>query len=89
MMVSPTTEPEAEQRPHRRRGGRSDDQEGGLSFPLKLHAMLDDAHSKDFTDVVAWQKGDKSFRVNDVNRFGSEIMPRYFNQTKFKSFQRQ
>jgi hypothetical protein len=64
-------------------------QEGGLSFPLKLHAMLEEAENKGFTDVVAWQPGDKSFRVNDVNKFSTEIMPRYFNQTKFKSFQRQ
>jgi hypothetical protein len=63
--------------------------EGGLSFPLKLHSMLDDADRKRFTDVVAWQQGDKSFKVNDVNRFGNEVMPQYFNQTKFKSFQRQ
>jgi hypothetical protein len=65
------------------------DGEGGLSFPLKLHSMLDDADRKRFTDVVAWQQGNKSFKVNDVNRFGNEVMPQYFNQTKFKSFQRQ
>lgn len=47
----------------------------GLSFPLKLHAMLEDAESKEFNTVVSWQAGDKSFKVHDVNKFGSEIMP--------------
>ncbi|KAG7363742.1 HSF-type DNA-binding protein [Nitzschia inconspicua] len=61
----------------------------GLSFPLKLHAMLEDAESKGFANIVSWQAGDKSFKVIDVNKFGSDIMPMYFNQTKFKSFQRQ
>jgi hypothetical protein len=68
-------------------GSSSNDE--GLSFPLKLHAMLDDAETKDFSHIVSWQPGNKSFRVHDVNAFGGEVMPQYFNQTKFKSFQRQ
>jgi hypothetical protein len=51
--------------------------------------MLDDAETKDFSHIVSWQPGNKSFRVHDVNAFGGEVMPQYFNQTKFKSFQRQ
>lgn len=71
-------------RQQRRSGGKrnsssADDDESGevhvLSFPLKLHAMLEDAGSKEFSSVVSWQPGDKSFRVHDVNKFGCEIMP--------------
>jgi HSF-type DNA-binding len=42
-----------------------------------------------FADVVSWQEGGKSFKVHDGARFASQVLPRYFNQTKFKSFQRQ
>jgi HSF-type DNA-binding len=69
--------------------GNASNEDHGLSFPLKLHAMLEDAESKNFGHIVSWQAGDKSFKVHDVNKFGLDIMPMYFNQTKFKSFQRQ
>jgi hypothetical protein len=47
----------------------------GLSFPLKLHTMLEDSYKKGFSNVVSWQAGDKSFKVHDVNKFGNDIMP--------------
>jgi hypothetical protein len=49
--------------------------EHGLSFPLKLHTMLEDSDKKGFSNVVSWQPGDKSFKVHNVNQFGNEIMP--------------
>lgn len=60
-----------------------------VSFPTKLHAMLDDAEKLGFDDVVTWQNGGKSFKVMDPIRFSTAIMRNYFNQTKYKSFQRQ
>lgn len=59
------------------------------SFPLKLHAMLDDSESEGFTDVVSWQRGEQSFKVHKPVVFANDIMSRYFRQTKYKSFQRQ
>lgn len=60
-----------------------------LSFPMKLHTMLDDAEKLGFQDVVCWQKGGNSFKVLLSERFSATIMRDYFNQTKYKSFQRQ
>ncbi|KAG7363741.1 HSF-type DNA-binding protein [Nitzschia inconspicua] len=59
-----------------------------LTFPRKLHAMLTDSEILGFDDVVCWM-GKEAFKVIDPHRFSMEIMPQYFNQTKYKSFQRQ
>ena len=60
-----------------------------MSFPRKLHAMLEAASVNNFEDVVAWQPGGTSFKVVDPKRFADEIMNIHFKQTKYKSFQRQ
>ena len=60
-----------------------------ISFPLKLHGMLEDSETQGFQDIVAWQPGGRSFKVFNQKRFSTEIMSKYFNQTKYKSFQRQ
>jgi hypothetical protein len=60
-----------------------------MSFPTKLHTMLQDSERLGFGHIVSWQPGGKSFKVVNADRFGMEIMRDYFNQTKFKSFQRQ
>jgi hypothetical protein len=49
--------------------------EHGLSFPMKLHTMLEDSDKGGFSNVVSWQAGGKSFKVHNVNKFGNEIMP--------------
>ena len=59
-----------------------------IPFPWKLHEMLDDAALK-FDTIVSWIPGQNGFRVHDVNSFVKNIMPLYFNQSKYKSFQRQ
>jgi heat shock transcription factor 4 len=56
---------------------------------MKLHGMLTDSEVHGFDDVVGWLPGGRSFKVVDPTRFAREIMPQYFNQTKYKSFQRQ
>ena len=61
----------------------------GEAFPIKLHELLEDAERMGFQDTVAWQSGGKSFKVLQKDLFSSAIMGRYFNQTKYKSFQRQ
>jgi hypothetical protein len=60
-----------------------------MSFPRKLHAMLEDASKNNLEDIASWQPGGKSFKVFKQQRFASEIMQTYSNQTKYKSFQRQ
>ena len=58
-------------------------------FPSKLHAMINDAAKKGFDEVVCWLPGGQVFKVLDPARFTEEVMPKYFNQRKYKSFLRQ
>ena len=60
-----------------------------LSFPLKLHRILDQAEKDGKKDVISWLPHGKAFLVHDVDRFVNEIMSQHFNQTKYPSFQRQ
>ena len=67
----------------------SDEESVLLNFPMRLHKMLDDAEKQCFQDVVSWLPDGKTFKVHEVSKFADRIMGSYFNQTKFKSFQRQ
>jgi len=58
-------------------------------FPLKLHEMLETAEREGFTGVVSWQPHGRAFLVHNPRVFVDVIMPKYFRQTKFTSFQRQ
>ena len=59
------------------------------SFPSQLHHMLDDAERKGFDDIVSWQPHGRCFVVHKVKEFVEQILPNYFRQSKFPSFQRQ
>jgi hypothetical protein len=71
------------------------DKNGGLEdnsnipFPFKLHAMLDDAESNRFEHIVCWEQAGKAFKVHDSEKFVDAVLPHYFNQSRYKSFQRQ
>ena len=39
--------------------------------------------------VVSWLPDGKAFKVHDPKVFVERILPTYFNQSKYKSFQRQ
>lgn len=59
-------------------------------FPWKLHEMLDLVEKRgDDDEIVSWLPGGKSFRVHMPDLFVENIMKLFFNQTKYKSFQRQ
>jgi hypothetical protein len=60
-----------------------------LPFPLKLYAMLEDASSQGFEDIVSWLPSGEGFKVHHKERFEEYVMARYFNHTKYKSFLRQ
>lgn len=64
---------------------------GGIppQFPKRLHAMLSRADDDGFCHIVSWRPHGKSFTVYDREKFVRDVMPRYFQQTKFTSFQRQ
>lgn len=59
-----------------------------LSFPMKLHQILEDAETQGFTSTISWMDDGKSFAIGDKDRLENEIMPRYFMSGKFKTFQR-
>jgi hypothetical protein len=59
------------------------------TFPWKLHKMLDDAEAHGFDGVVSWLPDEKGFKVHQAATFVKQVMPHYFRQTKYKSFQRQ
>ncbi len=40
-------------------------------------------------NIASWVNNGKAFKVHDIPIFVSEILPQFFNQTKYKSFQRQ
>lgn len=66
---------------------------GGVTkpFPEKLHEMLS-AESLPHTDassIVSWLPHGRAFIVKKPKQFTTEIMPKYFRQTKLTSFQRQ
>jgi hypothetical protein len=59
------------------------------SFPCKVYDMLQNADSQDFRFIVSWNAEGSGFTVHNKDLFTSKIVPKYFNQTKYKSFQRQ
>ena len=54
-----------------------------------MHEMLNDAVEDANEHIVSWIAHGKAFRVHRPQLFAEMIMPRYFKQTKYKSFQRQ
>jgi hypothetical protein len=64
---------------------------GGVSehFPERLHRMLLDVEDKGQSEIVSFFSHGRAFAVHDMDRFISEIMPKYFKQSKWNSFARQ
>jgi hypothetical protein len=69
-------------------GGKKD-KESRLHFPCKVYEMLEAAEQQGLEDIVSWNKGGTGFTVHNKELFTKQIIPMYFNQTKYKSFQRQ
>lgn len=58
-------------------------------FPVRLHAMLEEAEDDGLADIVSWQPHGRCFVVHKPKEFAEEIMPGYFKMSKFASFLRQ
>lgn len=56
-----------------------------FSFPAKLYNILE------VTDrsIISWLGSGTGFRVNDMDKLIANVLPHYFNHSKFESFQRQ
>jgi len=61
----------------------------GLSFPLKMYSMMEDAERDGFEDIVSWQASGTSFKIHRPNEFVDVVLKKYFSQSRLKSFQRQ
>ncbi len=57
-------------------------------FPSKLYEMLHDSQTQGREHIISWDPDGKSFKVHQPEAFVTEVMPKYFNQTKYRSFQR-
>lgn len=58
-------------------------------FLWKLYEMLDDCEKTGDDHIVSWMDEGRGFRVHKPKSFMQKIVPHYFKQSKFKSFQRQ
>jgi hypothetical protein len=67
----------------KRRGGAS------ISFPTKLHAVLDQVESDGWGHVISWMPHGRCFVIHKPKEFSEHVMPYYFRQSKLTSFQRQ
>ena len=67
----------------KRRGGVA------VSFPLKLHAVLDQVEMDGHGHIISWQPHGRCFVIHKPKEFVNHIMPHYFRQSKLTSFQRQ
>ena len=80
-------------KPPRKKKLRSFKTRGGLLFPIKLRQMLVQMEEDGTTDIVSWIDTGTSdgwlFKWHDKDIFVTEILPRFFQQSKLKSFQRQ
>lgn len=85
--------------PHTTSGDYISISRGGVvtPFPYKLHMMLnamDVEAARGDTDgsnksIVSWQPHGRAFKVHKPKEFVDRIMPHFFNQNKYASFQRQ
>ena len=58
-------------------------------FPEKLFKMLNDVEREGLDKSVSWNEDGRSFTIHDPKLFARTTMKSHFNQTKYKSFQRQ
>lgn len=70
-------------------GGGKAIKETRQAFPVKVYDMLEDALEKHFDHIVSWNAAGTGFMVHKKDLFIHQIVPQYFNQTRYKSFQRQ
>lgn len=60
-----------------------------FAFPFKLHSILEHAQKNSNSSIISWLPSGKAFKIHKPKEFAEIIMPQYFNQTKYRSFQRQ
>ncbi|CAJ1970468.1 unnamed protein product [Cylindrotheca closterium] len=56
------------------------------NFPFKLHQILS---TPEFNDIICWLPHGRAWRVQQQDRFESEVLPKFFQHNKYSSFYRQ
>jgi len=64
---------------------------GGVTepFPERLHRLLKEVEEKGQNDIISFFGHGRAFAIHDREKFVSDVMPKYFNQSRLSSFQRQ
>lgn len=72
-------------------------------FPRRLYTMLESesienkhgqtineqgVETRDFQPLIQWSDSGRAFRIQNVEKFSTLILPKYFRTSKFSSFQR-
>lgn len=60
-----------------------------LPFVWKLFEMLEGVEKDGDNHIISWVESGKAFKVHKMDDFVDNIVPIYFKQSKYKSFQRQ
>jgi len=60
----------------------------GIQFPWKLHELLEQADKSGNDAIISWLPGGKAFKVHKKEEFCNQVMPAFFNSSKYKTFQR-
>lgn len=61
----------------------------GHQFPKLLYIMLSRADSDGYASICSWRPHGRAFCIHNRDAFVARILPLYFRQTRFASFQRQ
>ena len=59
------------------------------TFPYRLYKMIEDAHAAGNSDIIHFMPHGRAFIVDDHDKLVGKLLGRYFNQSKYVSFQRQ
>ncbi|KAL7539362.1 hypothetical protein ACHAXR_010326 [Thalassiosira sp. AJA248-18] len=58
-------------------------------FPFKLYELLEYASISSHSSVISWNPDGRSFVIHSADTFMRTVVPKYFKQTRYRSFTRQ
>ena len=65
---------------------RTDTKEHQITFPYKLYEMLEYACDSESNSACSWSADGNAFVIINRNVMMKELVPKFFRQTKFRSF---
>ena len=60
-----------------------------IPFPWRLHQMLEEIEKAGDASIVSWLPNGQHFQVHNPQDFVDKVIPKFFKQKSYKSFQRQ